>query len=239
METEGGLLYLARYQTFGHPDRLSLYKLKKTEPKNQEFTLELILEREREDSTKFGTNKDIPVLVNKKRQFDSKLSLFGTAFVIDQFHETEEQVEVRSANIILSDSIADYSFSSPHLAVLEVQYRDKYRSDHSWKLILKVWNIERSPSRGPLYSIIVDEVYSSLSTSTNVTLLLQKNLIRVSRPGKIFVFDAKNIEDWYSVLNSRREFTMDVVDEETVVLFNKFLGVSKQQDTITFYNFWK
>ena len=105
-------------------------------------------------------------------------------------------------------------------------------------MILKVWNIERSPS-SPLYSIDIYETDPNFDFITNVTILLENNLIRVSCPFKIFVFDLTTIEDRDSVHKSRREFTMNVVNEDTVVSFNEFLGVSKQQDTITFYNFWK
>ena len=56
-------------------------------------------------------------------------------------------------------------------------------------------------------------------------------------PGKIFVLDATTIEDREAVLKSRREFHLDGAYD--VILFNKFLAVSKLYDTITFRNFWK
>ena len=69
-------------------------------------------------------------------------------------------------------------------------------------------------------------------------------------PGKIFVLDATTIEDRESVKNSRREieipdvimsgqvFDNDARDDD-LILFNKFLGIRKLQDTITFYNLWR
>ena len=232
METEGGRLYLALHP---NPNRLSLFRLR-TKPESQEFKLELVLKRGREKSSinqsiKFGTNKDIPVLVTKKGLLDASLS--GRAFLIDKFHETDDQVEVKSTNLAFDSNVSDYSFHSPHLAVLHLE-----TSDDPWKLILKVWNIERSPS-SPLYSIDIYETDPNFDFITSVTILLENNLIRVSCPFKIFVFDLTTIEDKDSVHKSRREFTMNVVNEDTVVSFNEFLGVSKQQDTITFYNFWK
>ena len=69
-------------------------------------------------------------------------------------------------------------------------------------------------------------------------------------PGKIFVLDATTIEDRESVKNSRREieipdvimsgqvFDNDARDDD-LILFNKFLGVWKYRQTITYHNFWR
>ena len=251
METEGGDLYLIFHQLTRaktHPlynPLVSLYKLNiKPDSDDQEITLELIFERKRDLFSKFGSSQDTtPVLVNKKRLKKRKGKKLFPAFLfhIDQIHKNDGQVRTTNLpNIALEESdleVIDCYFSSPYLAVLIFDLENPCEQDYS-KLILKVWNIERSPSR-PLYSIDVDEVDSNIDWITNVSLQLQNNLIRISRPGKICVFDARNIEDRDSVLKSRREFTVDVGEKETLILFNKFLGASKQQDSITFYNFWK
>ena len=120
---------------------------------------------------------------------------------------------------------------------------DKGDDDVPHKFILKVLSMERS-TLVPLYSIDIDETECRIDQIIleDVTILLENNLIRVSTPGMIFVFDATTIEDRDSVLTSKTEIPMDGgvrAFEETLVLFNKFLGVRKQQDTITYYNFWK
>ena len=265
LETEGGLLYFAAQHHLPLNNMLSLYKLK-TDSMYQEFTPELIFEREGKGSIKFGTNKDIPVLVNE-RLFETG----GRAFLIDQIHETEEKVEVMNpitakntlVFFITSDGIRDvidYSFKSPHLAILTLEKssdeddedEDEDNSededtdeeeDLPHKIILKVFNIERSTSL-PLYSIDIDEIECPMDNIIleDVTILVENNLIRVSTPGKIFVLDSTTIEDGDSVLTSMTEILMDGGVgplEESLVLFNKFLGVRKQQDTITYYNFWK
>lgn len=97
METEIGQLYLALVKAF--PFMLSLYRIKDNS-ESKELTPELIMERERKGSFKFGTNKDLPVLVNEQRLFG------GTTFQIDQIHETE----VRNTNIALDGmrDVIDY-----------------------------------------------------------------------------------------------------------------------------------
>ena len=125
-----------------------------------------------------------------------------------------------------------------HLAVLLLQDMDGLYdgdNDGNSKLILQVWNIETSR---PLYSIDIEKTLSHpWHPNFQHTLLLQDKLVRVATSTSIFVFDATTIEDRVAVLKSRREFHLDGAYD--VILFNKFLAVSKLYDTITFCNFWK
>ena len=92
------------------------------------------------------------------------------------------------------------------------------------KFILKVWNIERSTVL-PMYAIDIEkmeEMEEIIYNNSDVTLLLENDLIRLSTPRQIFVFDATSIEDRGSVLNSMREIPVNGPrdDDEEVVLFN-------------------
>ena len=250
METDGGQLYLAHYkpscswnpeENCWNPTLLSLYKLN-TDTEDQEFSLELISDRKRGRSSKFGNNKDTPVLVTRKvpppPDINYVLNFYPEVFLIDQLDGTER--EARTDLGVLRD----YSFSSPHLVVLsqdsfflddeddeEDEDDEDLVRDVRHKLVLRVWNVESSPL--PLYFIDIDEVDIG-------RILLEDNLIRVSMPGKFCVLDATTIEDRKSVRKSRREITKgDDVDDDAGILFNKFLGVCKWQDIIQYYNFWR
>ena len=153
METDGGKLYLAHYPPYKAWDdvdaKLSLYKLN-TDSENQEFSLEFIFDRDREASSKFGNNKDTPVMVNKRVvdiDRDPDYPAVGTLFLIDL---VDTGREVRTNLVSEPDRLlaSDYCFSSPHLAVL---YFEWVETAH----ILKIWNVESSPLL-PLYSIDID-----------------------------------------------------------------------------------
>ena len=127
----------------------------------------------------------------------------------------------------------DYSFSSPHLVVLCPWICCSRPPERNSSQV-------HAQGLESLYSIGVDEV--ELGLGHNSRILLQDNLIRASMPGKIYVWDATTIEDRDSVQNSRREITEGLGEEDevkTVNLFNQFLGVSKQQDTIKYHNYWR
>ena len=249
METDGGELYLAHSPPFifNHGEgtwnspRTSLYKLNND---SDEFSLEMIFDRKRGNSSKFGNNKDRPVLVTWK---DTEIHE-QVAFFIDQIdgNGTEREVSTDYREDL------DYSFLSPNLVVLSgvvshVDHDENGEEENRHKLILEVWNVERSPL--PLYSIDLDQDLIDIDSGL---ILLQDNLIRVSMrmPGKIFVLDATTIEDRESVKNSRREieipdvimsgqvFDNDARDDD-LILFNKFLGVWKYRQTITYHNFWR
>ena len=209
---------------------------------------------------RLGNNKDNPVLANMIFEKNG-----DKAFLIDQIRETEEEVKVSSTKIAVdgdTDGVADYYFSYPHLAVLVLEdssygyenngYEDDEYDDDEYddgngdendyvggncKLNLKVWNIEKSPTR-PLYSIYIEDMLAHpFHQITEATILLKNNLIRVATLTKSYVFDAATIEDRDSVLKSKREFSLD--EAYDVILVNKFLCVSKLYNSITFYNFWK
>ena len=239
METEDGLLFLAHHQS----NILSLYKLK-----TNSFTPELIFEIEREGYPKFATIKDAPVLVREKRLFDYSGE---TDILIDQIHETEKRDEMGNTSTALYGirGVIDYSFEAPHLAILTQEkivdgdddddgdaFDIDVEEDVPHKLILKVFNIEKSRLL-PLYSIDINkmEYRRNAIFLEYVSILLENNLIRVSSLDMILVFDATTIEDGDSVLTSMRKIPMDgsLPLEDSLVLFNKYLGVSKQQDTIT------
>ena len=98
-------------------------------------------------------------------------------------------------------------------------------------LVLTVYNIDTSSK---MYSI---QIESSSDILFPIGLQLEHKLLKLSTPDKIYVLNAENLEDKNLILKSKREIRMTNV--EGYILFSKWMGVYRHQDTITFINFWK
>ena len=93
---------------------------------------------------------------------------------------------------------------------------------------MNVWNIDTSTK---LYSIDIETSFIGL-------VVIQDNLVKISSRDKIYVFDGTNIEDKKSVIQSKRDISLDCGLRRP--LFNKSMAVyqNTNTNTVNIMNFW-
>ena len=96
------------------------------------------------------------------------------------------------------------------------------------KYLPPIWNIDTSTK---LYSIDIEVSFID-------SVVIQDNLVKIASFAKIYVFDGTTIEDKKSVIQSKREISLD--SRWCKPLFNKSMVVYEDAipDTVKIMNFW-
>ena len=232
IETEDGALYLSRYNHFDVGD-LTLYQVGLD---TGSLPHQLIYVKEDVFISGFGNTGDTPLLVSLVSHTIE--GSFYEKFHIDEI--SDDGVNNRTTLEIDQDQkgrTSAVSLSPPYLVILTLD--SQLENVGELTIAVTVWNIDTSTM---LYSLQVDSV-PQLNPFSHWSVLLRDRILTVSgpvhwsRPGTFYVFDGETIEDKNSVHKSKRKFEI-LSKGQSTILFNKFLGVSQHQDTITFVNFW-